>query len=108
MGSRTKLKPSSASHSKSRSANGSFRPLNLFKRLNPRHGGSLEAEASGKAGLSAPAAADAATPKPAAAMPLRNSLLEVFMPQYNCRKFQTKSTVANCPDASDFSGGGFQ
>jgi hypothetical protein len=39
----------------------------------------LEAEASGKAGKSAPAAAEAAAPKPAAAIVLRKSLLEEFM-----------------------------
>src|ERR1035441_4946583 len=80
MGRRTKLNPSSASHWKSRSAKGSLRPLNVLRRLNPRHGGSLAAEASGNTGASAPAVADTDTPKPAAAMVLRNSLLEVFMP----------------------------
>jgi hypothetical protein len=45
----------------------------------------LEAEASGKAGAGAPAPAEAAKAAPAAAKRLRNSLLEVFMEQYNSR-----------------------
>src|ERR1700722_16147115 len=95
MGRRTKLKPNSDSHSKSRSAKGSLSPSNLLSKLNPRQGGSFAAEASGNAGNSASTAASAATPTPAAAMVLRNALLEVFTLSSNSPTLEKATLTAS-------------